>query len=409
VSVLLGLGGVWCAGDCGGNAFLNHANDATWVHNYVTAVLGYARTQGYDGISLDWEGSVFREGWIRLTDSLRVGLDRWTPRGKFSAAVAGMIPMGYVNPYDSASLRRNIDYVEAMTFDLNGFWNGLSGFNSPLYDPTPNWSGYRGDNVHQSTLNWTARGVDLRRFATGIPFYGFKWWGISGPTQTGWSGNYFTRYHFVLRQDVGQGVQRRDTQSRTPWISKVNGQLGSNETAFIDYHDPIAVTEKVNYAMQQRHGGIMIFDLNSGYLDPQNFPNATDRNPLQTAMRNALGTAFVNSSRETPNDFVLEQNYPNPFNPTTTISYVLPSASHVKLVVLDVLGREVATLVDEEKKAGKYEMTFDAKSALGGSLASGVYLYRVKAGNFSEVKKPIRHIPIHIAHLDQFITHIGAD
>jgi hypothetical protein len=226
--------------------------------------------------------------------------------------------------------------------------------------------------------------VDLRRFATGIPFYGFKWWGINAPTQSGWTGSYFTRYHFVLRQDVGQGVQRRDTQSKTPWISKVNGQLGSNETAFIDYHDPIAVAEKVNYAMQQGHGGIMIFDLNSGYLDPQNFPNAADRNPLQTAVRNALATSSVHPSSEIPSGYALEQNYPNPFNPATTISYELPYASHVKLVVLDVLGREVAALVDEVQGSGFKSVAFEASG-----LSSGVYFYTLQAGRFRDSKKLI--------------------
>ncbi|MDL1892646.1 T9SS type A sorting domain-containing protein [Sphingobacteriales bacterium CHB3] len=389
VKVLLGLGGVWCSGDCGGNAFLNHANDPVWVHNYVTAVLNYARSKGYDGVSLDWEGSVFREGWIRLTDSLRAGLNRWNPRGKFSAAIAGMIQMGWNNPYDIAALNRNIDYIESMTFDLNGYWSGASGFNSPLYDPTPNWPGYRGDNVHQSSLNWIARGVEPAKFATGIPFYGFKWWGITAPGQTGWSNSYFTRYHFVLREDLGKGVLRRDTQSKTPWISKVNGQLGSNETAYIDYHDSQAVTEKVNYALQQGHGGIMVFDLNSGYLDPQNYPNVSDRNPLQTAMRVALGSTSLQPPDILPRGFVLEQNFPNPFNPTTTIRYALAEDAVVTLKVYNMIGQEVVTLLNEPKQAGTYEVTFEARNNRGDALTSGVYFYEMKAGGYSETKKMV--------------------
>jgi hypothetical protein len=100
-------------------------------------------------------------------------------------------------------------------------------------------------------------------------------------------------------------------------------------------------------------------------------------------------TGIAHEPEQMPVAYALHQNYPNPFNPTTTISFDLPQASYVKLVVLDVLGREVATLVNEQKKAGKYEITFDAKNVAGSSLASGVYLYRVKAGNFSEVKKMV--------------------
>ena len=85
-----------------------------------------------------------------------------------------------------------------------------------------------------------------------------------------------------------------------------------------------------------------------------------------------------------PKDFVLFQNYPNPFNPTTVIHYYLPVASHAVVKVYDVLGREVATLVNEQKLAGSYQVTFDAHL-----LTSGVYFYSLQAGSFAETKKLI--------------------
>jgi chitinase len=90
-----------------------------------------------------------------------------------------------------------------------------------------------------------------------------------------------------------------------------------------------------------------------------------------------------------PLGYALEQNYPNPFNPATTIRFSLPVSSHVSLVVYDVLGNEVATLVNEERLAGKYNEVFDAASTRGkqGSLASGVYFYRLLAGVFSETRR----------------------
>lgn len=84
------------------------------------------------------------------------------------------------------------------------------------------------------------------------------------------------------------------------------------------------------------------------------------------------------------NNLSLSQNYPNPFNPSTSIQYAVSSRQFVTLKVFDLLGREVVTLVNEEKPAGVYEVTFDATG-----LSSGVYLYKLIAGNYSETKKMI--------------------
>ena len=80
--------------------------------------------------------------------------------------------------------------------------------------------------------------------------------------------------------------------------------------------------------------------------------------------------------------FSLFQNYPNPFNPSTTISYSIPADGHVTLKVYDVLGSEVASLVDEQKHSGTFDVHFDANA-----LSSGVYYYQLKAGEFTTTKK----------------------
>ena len=90
------------------------------------------------------------------------------------------------------------------------------------------------------------------------------------------------------------------------------------------------------------------------------------------------------ANTDIPVEFKLDQNYPNPFNPTTSIGYQLPTAGHVTLKVYDILGREIATLVDEDQTPGKYSSNFGAQQS---SLGSGVYFYRLKANNYLEVKK----------------------
>jgi len=85
-----------------------------------------------------------------------------------------------------------------------------------------------------------------------------------------------------------------------------------------------------------------------------------------------------------PNEYSLSQNYPNPFNPTTTVTFSLPKSGHVSLKVFNLLGQEVASLIDEEKTAGTHNANFVA-----GNLASGIYLYTLQANGFSATRKMI--------------------
>jgi hypothetical protein len=82
--------------------------------------------------------------------------------------------------------------------------------------------------------------------------------------------------------------------------------------------------------------------------------------------------------------FYLYEAYPNPFNPSTTIHYQIPQAGIVILKIYDILGNEVATLVNEEKSAGKYNVNFNASS-----LSSGVYIYKIQTSSFINSKKMI--------------------
>jgi hypothetical protein len=100
----------------------------------------------------------------------------------------------------------------------------------------------------------------------------------------------------------------------------------------------------------------------------------------------------VKNKVSTQLDFSLMQNYPNPFNPETIISWQLAAGSHVTLKIFDVIGNEVATLINEEQSAGNYSINFDATNQQQqpiNSLPSGVYFYQLRAGNFVETKKMV--------------------
>ena len=99
---------------------------------------------------------------------------------------------------------------------------------------------------------------------------------------------------------------------------------------------------------------------------------------LEVKQKDGLETG----NSDLPNHFALEQNYPNPFNPSTQIRFQLPVSSEVRLDVYDMTGRHVATLVNGQVSAGSHTITFDA-----GNLSSGVYMYRIQAGQYQEVRR----------------------
>jgi len=107
----------------------------------------------------------------------------------------------------------------------------------------------------------------------------------------------------------------------------------------------------------------------------------------------AIPVGIENEFPGIPKEFALEQNYPNPFNPTTTIRWQMPEAGIVMLKVYDILGNEIATLVDEFKPAGSYEVEFSGSSGssfrLVRNLSSGIYFYQLRAGDYVDTKKMI--------------------
>lgn len=116
----------------------------------------------------------------------------------------------------------------------------------------------------------------------------------------------------------------------------------------------------------------------NSYVFAGTFGQSVWRRPLSEVI------GIKNISTEIPSTYSLEQNYPNPFNPSTNIKFELPKSNYVTLKIYDALGREIATLVNEQLKAGKYEVDFD-----GSNYASGVYYYKLMAVDFVEMRKMI--------------------
>jgi hypothetical protein len=126
---------------------------------------------------------------------------------------------------------------------------------------------------------------------------------------------------------------------------------------------------------------LALYDLSLAVADSNVFVGTSGRGVWRRSLMDILSVdQTVNPAL--PTAFSLEQNYPNPFNPTTSIKFQVQSSTLVTLKVFDLLGRQAATLVNEQKSAGKYLVQWNAKN-----FASGVYFYRLTAGSFSATRK----------------------
>lgn len=153
---------------------------------------------------------------------------------------------------------------------------------------------------------------------------------------------------------------------------------GGNKIAFFSY-DPLAVNTK------------------SPSSNPKYFRFGTSISAPQIRVLQWFSVLVsVKETEELALNYSLSQNYPNPFNPSTTIKYTIPvvetkhaSSLHVSLKIYDLLGREVVTLVNEEKQPGNYEVKFNSDSIRATSLSSGVYFYTLQTNNFVQTKKMV--------------------
>jgi photosystem II stability/assembly factor-like uncharacterized protein len=138
--------------------------------------------------------------------------------------------------------------------------------------------------------------------------------------------------------------------------------------------------------MEGLPGNVMVFDLGISYSN-RKLLAVTHGNGVFRRELIEEGLDVENHEAIAKN-FKLEQNYPNPFNPSTTIEYIISKQGEVELKIYDALGKEISTLINENKPPGIYTVTFDA-SEIGKKLSSGIYIYKLTSGNFSTAKKMI--------------------
>jgi hypothetical protein len=181
--------------------------------------------------------------------------------------------------------------------------------------------------------------------------------------------------HFIIAEDLyyagrnGISNHRHVMRKMFPTPDGLSFTIDLNETKDIPQTidiDPLWDADSLNVAVfVQSTGSMTVYQ-------------------SETISYNELNVTGLKNSKIIPDKFVLEQNYPNPFNPSTIIKYQIPKQEFVSLKVFDALGNEVATLVNDEQQAGSHNVNFNSAG-----LASGIYFYKIQAGNFIATKKMV--------------------
>lgn len=287
-------------------------------------------------------------------------------------------------------LKENLDVGTITPGDQNQTDNSI--IEKYCYNNDPNNS-----TIYGGLYQW-AEAVQYKNGATNItfpsPVFSEPVQGICPP---GWHIPSLTEYQTLVKsvsanggnalKSIGQGIGD-GSGTNTSGFSALLGGSRQDDGSFygLGVHTYFWSTTESNPSMvyymglYNNGGGINIY--NGGIYS---FDNTKIGGLYVRCLKDETGTAIEEDNGiGMPTRYTLSQNYPNPFNPTTSITYSIPKTSFVRIKVYDVLGNEVATLVNEEKSAGNYSVKFEKNN-----LSSGIYFYQIKSENYIETKKMV--------------------
>ncbi len=276
VRVLLSVGGIY---GVGAQNMHYIALDNSRINTFVTAACAFAKRWGLDGIELDWEHptAADRVGYARLIMRFREELDRWSPRGKFICAV-NHTPFANLG-YNRDSMIAAFDQINPMTYEMyaGDFRDLRTGYNTPINVPTQysKYTGYALNSPGIGIKAWMAYGIPASKLGLSISFTTVVFSDVVSPVEPGQK---YARSAWGYFKDVPSGGRKWDDIAGVPWQS-----AGS---MMITYDDTSSCRLKVEYAKSLGLGGIMLYDLGSGYVPSESIGK---RDQLLQSVTRAVG------------------------------------------------------------------------------------------------------------------------
>jgi hypothetical protein len=350
--------------------------DVDFSDNRIHVTGTHLNSAWYGGIYLISDGVTTVSG----NEIVMNGLNR-TTTASYAAGILFNANFGEINVFNNTISVPNLTNIGAVTnnrahgFVLNNIGGGAdvnvvhNTVRIGSSAQTGLFSAF-GFEVASTATEWTIVNNIFSNERDASNSYGIHW----PTTNTSLTADY-NNFHVTGAASVGF-FNALATATLTDWQT-ASGQDANSTFAPVEF---VSTTDL-------RVTGASIGDQNLAGIPIAAVPTDIDGNvrSLENPYKGAFESDAITTSMEqlqTAKEFKLNQNYPNPFNPTTTISFVLPTASNVTLQVYTVTGQLVATLVNESRAAGEHSVTFNASN-----LSSGVYIYRITAGSFTQTQR----------------------
>lgn len=283
---------ILCVGGASTQSGFESATSAAHLATFTNQLLNFVATYNYDGIDIDWEplSTSDTAQFTSLVNSLRAGLNTYSPHRLLTAAAGGQ-------PKLFATLQNQFDQINVMTYDLSGPWGGwVTWYNSPIYNGGYTFPSTGGQLpcADSSISSYISAGVPANKLGIGIAFYGYVWsggagtstGGVSQPRQSWTTAPTASEmdYRDIMSTYFQSNLYHFDSVAQAAYLGIDNP--GTNDH-FIAYDDERVCQAKVSYARNRGLGGVMIWELASGYRSTQ--PSG-QRDPLLQAVRQAVAT-----------------------------------------------------------------------------------------------------------------------
>jgi chitinase len=345
--------------------------DSIHRRNFINNVVNILSLNNYDGIDIDWEypSSLQGKQFTVLVTELRQKFDSLKSSWLITLAVPATSYYGQNYQYEN--MINYVDWFSIMTYGYHGAFSSHSGPIAPLYQSPLDNDGAVSFSVGYM---YYTRKIPQNKLLLGIPFFGIRF-NTSGLYQP------FTGDVPDLSfSDAMDSLQTGGWNYNWDSVSSVPYLQNNSHTGLITFDDTMSVRLKTDYAFSKNLGGVMVWALDQDIINGKEPLLET----IENTIKNHIGTSIENEPLKSPYSFILYNNYPNPFNPSTIIKFSMSENTRVKLIIYDVLGRVIETLLNDSFTVGIHSVSFD-----GSNLPSGIYLYVLSSGTKAISKKMI--------------------